>query len=158
MSTLVSHDTQSDKAAQLDNNQNSKTSQMFVTINTLVSIGEKEQSFPIQFSISTKSTIRELIARSIEYFNKERFEFVDENNKPMFILHFVSSPDDYELKPSKKNGRPKLDYPPFYYQSVLCETQKENFSLLFKAENLQLNPPTSRRRTGACRGIDCIVI
>ena len=97
MSTLVSHDTQSDKAAQLDNNQNSKTSQMFVTINTLVSIGEKEQSFPIQFSISTKSTIRELIARSIEYFNKERFEFVDENNKPMFILHFVSSPDDYEL-------------------------------------------------------------
>ena len=119
---------------------------------------KNEQSFPIQFSISTKSTIRELIARSIEYFNKERFEFVDENNKPMFILHFVSSPDDYELKPSKKNGRPKLDYPPFYYQSVLCETQTENFSLLFKAENLQLNPPTSRRRTGACRGIDCIVI
>ena len=66
MSTLVCHDTQSDKAAQLDNNQNSKTSQMFVTINTLVSIGEKEQSFPIKFSISTKSTIRELIARSID--------------------------------------------------------------------------------------------
>ena len=65
MSTLVTHDTQNDTTAQLANNQNTKETQMFVTINNLVSIGEKEQSFPIQFSISTKSTIHELIARSI---------------------------------------------------------------------------------------------
>ena len=142
----------------LNQTTNPKLKETFVTINILITIGNNEQLFQVHFLTSSISLIIELIGKALDLFNEQKFIFNDEKSKPMFILKFITQPDEYELKPSKKNGKPKLDYPPFHHNSILCETQTQSFSLLFNENNLKLIKPGKKvDKAQLCRGISCLI-
>lgn len=79
----------------------------------------------ISLNVNTHSKISIIIEKAICEFNKE---FHNENAK----FRIRDDSDCYVLKPAKKNGKPKSDFPYFNENVLLHETQRENFTLCWK--------------------------
>ncbi len=81
-----------------------------------------------------------LIKISIDEFNN-LFEREGEN------IRFSLNYKNYKLKPSKKNGRPKLYYPMIDLETCIKELQMENLSLVYKKEDFIV---IKRVKCGSC--------
>lgn len=137
---------------------NPKIKQSFITINFMIQVEEEEKIFSVRFLTSSLSLIDEIIDAALEKFNDENFILYNKKEKPLFKLQYKRDSKEYELKPSKKNGKPKEDYPPFNHRTVLCDTQQNSFSLLFNPNNLLLkNISPKDRPTTLCKDIKCLI-
>lgn len=58
--------------------------------------------------------------------------------KNTFRVEFKDDIEYYMLKASKKNNRPKEDYPPYSNESLIKNINKRNFSLIVKDKNVIL--------------------
>lgn len=99
----------------------------------------------------------ELISKAIAAFNENSFIFVDNKDSPLFKLSLKEIPSEYYIKPSKKNGKPKDDYPPYCNDSILSNTKRNNFSMIFKDDNLILSN-THQKMMKMCLTLDVLFI
>lgn len=74
----------------------------------ILNINNKEFLHSIDFQIPENIKISELIRLSVDKFNEN---FINENKN----ISFKNIYSHYELRPSKKNGHPKMDLPCIYY-------------------------------------------
>jgi len=102
-----------------------------ININISTVIKSKNEELIKKIVISINSVIKplEIIKTSIDLFN---IKFENERAGFRFSLNY----NDYILKPSKKDGRPKLDYPSIDFDTYIQDTQIESFSLIYKYEDL----------------------
>lgn len=119
------------------------------------------QSHPVKISIITKidkdsnilssfsseipgdTRIKKLIELSIDKFN----EYFRE--KGMNIL-LINNLKNYELRPSKKNGQPKMDLPSIEGECYVCDTQINQFALIYREEDLIRINEKKRTRCQQC--------
>ncbi len=80
-------------------------------------------------SIKGITTIKKLIEISIDKFN-EYFRVKEMN------LILINNPRNMELRPSKKNGQAKMDLPAIDSECFVCDTKLNQFTLLYKDEDL----------------------
>ncbi len=71
----------------------------------------------------------EVIKTSIDEFNSK---LETEKEMQRFSLNY----QNYKLKPSKKDGRPKSDYPAIDFETCIKDIQIENFALIYKEKEL----------------------
>ena len=90
-----------------------------------VSIMIKETIKQIALNINTNTKILLIIDKAITEFNKEF-------NKEKVKLQLKDNPELFVLKPAKKNGKPKTDFPYFNEDITLSETHQEKFALCWK--------------------------
>ena len=90
-----------------------------------VSIMIKETIKQITLNINTNTKILLIIDKEITEFNKEF-------NKEKVKLQLKDDPELFVLKPAKKNGKPKNDFPYFNEDITLNETHQEKFALCWK--------------------------
>jgi hypothetical protein len=83
----------------------------------------------ILLSVSENFKISGIIKIAVDKLNTILY-----NEKMNYRL--VENYDKYEIKPSKKNGEPKLDLPSLDKDAQVGLTQLLNFSLIYKNENL----------------------
>lgn len=83
----------------------------------------------IMMSIDSSIYPQNVLKHSIDEFNK-----IFEAEK----LRFLFSPNStqYKLKPSKKDGKPKNDYPAIDFETPLKDTGILNFSLIYNSKDL----------------------
>jgi len=101
------------------------------------------------FSMSIKgiTTIGKLIEISIDKFN-EYFRI-----KRMNIM-ILNNPKNMELRPSKKNGQPKMDLPSIDSECFVCDTKLNQFTMLYKEEDLiRVN---DKKKSFSCR--KCLIL
>ena len=127
------------KLSQLESNieeQNDEPGSLFalieVKVNVLLDFDNNEiLSYTYQFTDDTP--ISQVISSAIESFNQEDYEMIVD--KKSFRVEFKDDIDYYMLKESKKNNRPKDDYPPYSKDSLIRDINKRNFSLIVKDKN-----------------------
>ena len=90
-----------------------------------VSIMIKETIKQIALNINTNTKILLIIDKAITEFNKEF-------NKEKVTIQLKDNPELFVLKPAKKNGKPKTDFPYFNENITLNETHQEKFALCWK--------------------------
>lgn len=129
---------------------------VYVTVNFLIIINNIERLFQVNILLSETSLMIELISKAISAFNENSFIFVDNKDTPLFKLSLKEIPSEYSLKPSKKNGKPKDDYPPYCNDSILSNAKRNTFSILFKDDNLILST-THQRKVNMCPEIGCVI-
>ena len=119
-------------SASFENNYTSPTTTMNNTIEpssylttVYVSIMIKETIKQITLNINTNTKILLIIDKAITEFNKEF-------NKEKVKLQLKDNPELFVLKPAKKNGKPKTDFPYFNEDITLNETHQEKFALCWK--------------------------
>jgi hypothetical protein len=84
---------------------------------------------PLNIEIQENSTINDLIRISLNAINTY-LENIKSNKRLKYNI------DNYQIKPSKKNGQPKLDLPALNKQTLVSETQINSFSLIYKPEDV----------------------
>lgn len=77
-----------------------------------------------------------MIRQGVECFNEQNHEIYDLNDSIYRISFIGSDHSQYECKPSKKNGKAKLDVPSFSRDATLSNTMTDTFSLLFAEQCL----------------------
>jgi hypothetical protein len=119
-------------SASFENNYTSPTTTMNNIIEpssylttVYVSIMIKETIKQITLNINTNTKILLIIDKAITEFNKEF-------NKEKVKLQLKDDPELFVLKPAKKNGKPKTDFPYFNEDITLNETHQEKFALCWK--------------------------
>lgn len=77
-------------------------------------------------------------------------KFNDYFNDNNINIQFNPNYKDFELRPSKKNGRPKLDLPAIHGDSLVKDTHIENLSLKFKEVNLVIKNKKKKTKCDQC--------
>lgn len=129
---------------------------VYVTVNFLIIINKIERLFQVNILLSERAMMIELISKAIAAFNENSFIFVDNKDSPLFKLSLKEIPSEYSIKPSKKNGKPKDDYPPYCNDSILSNTKRNNFSMIFKDDNLILSN-THQKIMKMCPDFRCVI-
>jgi len=101
-----------------------------IKISLMIKKDKQMEMFSIPFKIDDKIMPKTIIIQAVDKFNKV---FEIEKSKLRLSLNFAN----YKLKPSKKDGKPKMDWPFIDEDTPLGETRIYNFSLIFKPEDLQ---------------------
>ena len=91
----------------------------------------------IILNIDSNEKIINIIKKTIEEFNNKEFETVIK--KKEFIIQLNDDLNKYKLKKSKKNKKPKNDYPPFNNECLLKDIDCKRFNLLFENNVVILN-------------------
>ena len=91
----------------------------------------------IILNIDSNEKIINIIKKTIEEFNNKEFETVIK--KKEFIIQLNDDLNKYKLKKSKKNKKPKNDYPPFNNECILKDVDCKRFNLLFENNQVILN-------------------
>jgi len=91
----------------------------------------------IILNIDSNEKIINIIKKTIEEFNNKEFETVIK--KKEFIIQLNDDLNKYKLKKSKKNKKPKNDYPPFNNECILKDIDCKRFNLLFENNQVILN-------------------
>ena len=91
----------------------------------------------IILNIDSNEKIINIIKKTIEEFNNKEFETVIK--KKEFINKLNDDLNKFKLKKSKKNKKPKNDYPPFNNECLLKDIDCKRFNLLFENNVLILN-------------------
>ena len=76
-----------------------------IQVNILIKIDGNEYLKSVNVIITNKVSIGDLLRESIKLFNK----LFEKENFPIRLSHIKLS--NYEMKPSKKNGKPDKDLP-----------------------------------------------
>ena len=85
------------------------------------------------------------IKKTIEEFNNKEFETVIK--KKEFIIQLNDDLNKYKLKKSKKNKKPKNDYPPFNNECLLKDIDCKRFNLLFENSEVILNKKINKDKS-----------
>lgn len=139
----------------MNNTLNPRLKETFITINTLITT-DKEKIYSVSVLVKDITTIAELIYVAIRKFNEEKLKVEDKNGKLIGTLYFKEDEDQYLIKPCKKTGKPKLDYPPFLATSTVQDTQSTNLALIYPPSSVLIKPINSKDRENmSCRDITC---
>jgi hypothetical protein len=101
-----------------------------VRINLLHEIDNKEEISVIHLKISENTTISNMVKIAVDKYNDYFFE-------NSLSIKFVCNYDEYDVRPSKKTGHPKLDLPCIQNDVFVKQTCIDNFSLIYKKKNLK---------------------
>lgn len=101
-----------------------------ITIYYYLTILKEEYFFNIEKILPKNLTIKDLIPQAITAFNEKKFEI--EINGEIFILSYepINEINQYELRQTKKNFKPKMDMPPFYIDTIIENVKNEKLSLV----------------------------
>jgi hypothetical protein len=131
-----------------DNDYQSVICLIPITIN--IPFGDQVRSLPMK--VNKSSTIKLVIQKAIDEYNnvfsKENTKFRIKEDAELFIL-----------KPSKKNGKAKLDMPCFNEEILVSNCYTSNFSLLWKEDPediKQMFELNKRNKQHMCKG-GCVV-
>ncbi len=93
---------------------------------------DKEKTVLSSFTIEIPGDrkIKNLIEISRDKFN----EYFHEKGMKLMLVN--KPKNNFELRPSKKNGQPKLDLPSIDGESYVCDTQIHQFSFIYCDEDL----------------------
>lgn len=100
-----------------------------------------------EFFFSEDTPVSQVILSTIENFNNDDYQI--NVKKKMLNVELKNDYEYYMLKQSKKNNMPKIDYPPFSYESKLKDCTTNNFSLLLNNKNC-LILRKSKDQNGKC--------
>lgn len=100
-----------------------------------------------EFDFSEDTPVSHVILSTIENFNNDDYQV--KVKKEMFKVELNNNYEYYMLKQSKKNNMPKIDYPPFNYESQLKNCTTNNFSLLINNKNCLIFHK-SKHQSGRC--------
>jgi len=99
----------------------------------------------IILNIDSNEKIINIIKKTIEEFNNKEFETVIK--KKEFIIQLNDDLNKYKLKKSKKNKKPKNDYPPFNNECLLKDIDCKRFNLLFENSEVILNKKINKDKS-----------
>ena len=141
----------------MNNTVNPKLQESFITINTMIAI-DQEKVYSVSVLVKDITTMAELIDVAVKKFNEERLKIEDKNGKLIGTLYFKEDEDKYQIKPSKKNGKPKLDYPPFLPTATVSDTASTNLALIYPQNSVLIKPINNKDRDNmTCKDISCIL-
>jgi hypothetical protein len=121
-----------------ENNNNLITEKINIEIEINIIFEFEDTIHTIILNIDSNEKIINIIQKAIEEFNNKDFETVIK--KKEFIIHLNEDDlDKYKLKKSKKNKKPKNDYPPFNNECLLKDIDCKRFNLLFENSVVILN-------------------
>ena len=121
-----------------ENNNNLITEKINIEIEINIIFEFEDTIHTIILNIDSNEKIINIIQKAIEEFNNKDFETVIK--KKEFIIHLNDVDlDKYKLKKSKKNKKPKNDYPPFNNECLLKDIDCKRFNLLFENSVVILN-------------------
>ena len=119
-----------------ENNNNLINEKINIEINIIFEF--EDTIHTIFLNIDSNEKIINIIQKAIEEFNNKDFE--TDIKKKEFIIHLNDVDlDKYKLKKSKKNKKPKNDYPPFNNECLLKDIDCKRFNLLFENNVVILN-------------------
>jgi len=115
-----------------------------IQVNILINIDGDEYLKSVNAIITNKVSIGDLLRESIKLFNK----LFEKENSPIRLIYTKLS--NYEMKPSKKNGKPNKDLPSKLYSvnikilgfnliSLVCDTNLKKFSIVYEYPDLLLH-------------------
>lgn len=131
-----------------------------ITVYFLVTIKEMEHQYNIKLFTSGDTNISKVIQKAIRKFNEEEFTFNDPKfNSSLYTIGLrEDNISEYELKPCKKTGYPKYDYPSFNHRMQVSNAQTTNFAILFSKTLLVLLPWNKSNKDQMCKDIKCLII
>ena len=100
----------------------------------LLDIDNKETLSWVNLRVPENTNIAELIQNAVDKFNEELSQ-----GQPGVQLK--RNFENYDLKPSKKNGHPKTDLPAISGQALVKDTNITQFSLLCQLEDIVIIKP-----------------
>ena len=100
-----------------------------IQVSTLLEIDKKEELFTLSFNLPKSLKIREFI---IQVINELNILLINKNTR----LRFDYKYSNYQLKPSKKNYRPKKDFPNIDKEMNVLETGITQLSLIYSKSDL----------------------
>ena len=116
-----------------------------------INIAFGEQIRALSMKVDKSSTIKLVIQKAIDEYNtlfsKENTKFRIKEDIELFVL-----------KPSKKNGKAKLDMPCFNDEILVCNCYTSNFSLLWKDNPEDVNQmfEWNKAKQQMCKGV-CVM-
>lgn len=131
-----------------------------ITVHFLVGIKEIEHLYDVRIFISKDANINKLIQKAIVKFNEEKYTLNDpKSNSPLYLIQLKEDNISYyELKPCKKTGYPKYDYPPFNHRMRISDAQTTDFAILFDKTLLVLLPCNKSVKMQKCKDMPCLII
>ena len=105
----------------------------------------KENLYSVNLRVSDSLLIRELLILAVDKFNQL---FEDNNINFRLKRNF----ENFELRPSKKNGMPKLDLPSISGDVCVHSTYITQFALIYKEEDLVM----IKKNKGKCER--CLIL
>ncbi len=93
--------------------------------------------------IPRNTSIKNLIDLSIDKFN----EYFREKGMTMILIKNLKN---YELRPSKKNGQPKMDLPSIDAECFVFDTKINQFALIYNEQDLILYNEKKRSKCQQC--------
>jgi hypothetical protein len=115
-----------------------------IQVNTILEIDKKEEIITLSFNLSKSLKIKELI---IQVINELNILLSNKSSR----LRFNYDYSNYQLKPSKKNKRPNIDFPSLDKEMNVLETGIFKLSLIYSKSDLI----TIKNRT---RCINCSIL
>lgn len=146
-----------DQEKRMNNTVNQKLQEIFVSLNILVTIEEIEKVYSVNFLVNDLTSMSEIIDMGIKRFNEEKFRLENKKGSIIGILRIKEDDGTYKLKMSKKNGKPKKDYPPYLNSSTVSDAQCTSFSLLYPIQSLSIKPINNKDRNNSSCKDHCFV-
>jgi hypothetical protein len=123
-----------------------------IRINVSLTKSNKEFHTHCDVRVSENIKIDDLIKIAVDKFNED---FRDQPGSD--LIQFRRNFSNYELRPSKKNGLPKLDLPSISSEVKVTDTYITQFSLLYKEEDVIRQKMKSSREASAGVCKRCVI-